>query len=60
MYPCHEWADHAASFSYSPDDVKARTEVSVDHAWEFIDRFIGCVDSAFHVKLFQKTMSIDC
>ncbi|MDO4883313.1 MAG: HAD family hydrolase [Rothia sp. (in: high G+C Gram-positive bacteria)] len=35
--PMHEWADHAASFSYSPDDVKAQTEVSVDHAWEFID-----------------------
>ena len=39
--PMHEWADHAASFSYSPDDVKARTEVSVDHAWEFIDSSLG-------------------
>ena len=37
----HEWADHAASFSYSPDDVKARTEVSVDRAWEFIDASLG-------------------
>jgi len=37
----HEWADHAASFSYSPDDVKARTEISVDHAWEFIDSSLG-------------------
>ncbi|WP_454044818.1 HAD family hydrolase [Corynebacterium sp. Marseille-Q2516] len=32
----HRWADHSASFSYSPAEVQAATDVVVDTAEEFI------------------------
>lgn len=34
----HRFADHAASFTYSPVDVQAETEFVVDKAYEFIDQ----------------------
>lgn len=36
----HRMADHAASFSYSPADVRAATEHVVEKTFEFIDRVL--------------------
>lgn len=37
----HRMADHAASFSYSPEDVREATEHVVEKTFEFIDRALA-------------------
>lgn len=37
----HAWARHSASFGYSPDDVKAATDVVVDTTAEYIRSILG-------------------
>lgn len=39
--PMHEWAQHAASFTYSPQEVQDSTESVVAKTYEFIDASLG-------------------
>ncbi|MFJ3032637.1 HAD-IIB family hydrolase [Rothia terrae] len=39
--PMHAWAQHSASFNYSPQDVKDATETVVEHSWEYINSALG-------------------
>ncbi|ORC22604.1 hydrolase [Rothia nasimurium] len=34
----HRWADHAASFTYSPEEIQAETEYVVEKTYDFINK----------------------